>query len=452
MLDPDQSTDYDELSERELEILRLVATGASNKEIAHKLTISTNTVKVHLRNIFAKVGAASRTEAALFALRTGLVESGAEGAVIEDSKLDDSMNGKDKAEVAAGSEHASPLGNYQVWMVAGIFIIVILVALFIFIALRQPPQNNENRELLPAHEIHWQEIPALPEARAGLALVSYEKNIYAVGGETVQGVTGSLEGYNLENGGWTQLSPKPVPVSEVNAAVIGGLIYVPGGRLASGDRTDILEIYDPHQDQWEQRASLPAPVSAYSLVAFEGRLYLFGGWDGERYTDQVLRYDPGQDDWTELSQMPTPRAFAGAAVIGSRIYVLGGRNETGHLSANEIFSPSVGEVPESAWQEGPALPSRRSGVGITSTAGIIYIIGGERESVTTSAGLPSLQYLPEKEEWQLIQAPFSGEWTDMGLTNNGSHLFAVGGRVGDDLLETGFTYQAIYTLAIPLVR
>src|SRR5713101_3272704 len=61
-----------ELSDREREILRLVATGASNKDIARQLTISPNTVKVHLRNIFAKIGSASRTEATLYAIRAGL--------------------------------------------------------------------------------------------------------------------------------------------------------------------------------------------------------------------------------------------------------------------------------------------------------------------------------------------------------------------------------------------
>ena len=62
------------LSEREREIIHLVATGATNRMIAQELTISPNTVKVHLRNIFTKLEISSRTEATVIAIREGWVD------------------------------------------------------------------------------------------------------------------------------------------------------------------------------------------------------------------------------------------------------------------------------------------------------------------------------------------------------------------------------------------
>jgi DNA-binding NarL/FixJ family response regulator len=59
------------LSEREAEVLRLLAAGKSNQHIADELFISLNTVSHHLRNIFAKTGANNRTEAASFAHQHG---------------------------------------------------------------------------------------------------------------------------------------------------------------------------------------------------------------------------------------------------------------------------------------------------------------------------------------------------------------------------------------------
>jgi two-component system NarL family response regulator len=62
------------LTERELEVLRLVARGMANKEIAHQLFISENTVKNHVRNILEKLQLHSRMEAAMYAVRENLLD------------------------------------------------------------------------------------------------------------------------------------------------------------------------------------------------------------------------------------------------------------------------------------------------------------------------------------------------------------------------------------------
>lgn len=61
------------LSERETEVLRLIARGKANKEIAAELTIGEKTVKTHVSSILNKLGVQSRTQAAIYAAQSGLV-------------------------------------------------------------------------------------------------------------------------------------------------------------------------------------------------------------------------------------------------------------------------------------------------------------------------------------------------------------------------------------------
>ena len=71
---PDKAPVYpDRLTQREVEVLRLVAAGRSNPEIAQELFISINTVVRHLSNIFSKTGTTDRVEAATYANSRGLV-------------------------------------------------------------------------------------------------------------------------------------------------------------------------------------------------------------------------------------------------------------------------------------------------------------------------------------------------------------------------------------------
>ena len=69
---PQKPLTPDPLTARELDILRLIAQGQSNKEIAEKLVIADETVHAHVSNILSKLHLASRTQAALYALKTGI--------------------------------------------------------------------------------------------------------------------------------------------------------------------------------------------------------------------------------------------------------------------------------------------------------------------------------------------------------------------------------------------
>jgi len=70
---PEPVENFDGLTERELDILRLVGKGLSNKQIGKELYISDRTVQAHLSNIFSKLSAGSRTEAVMYAVRKGWI-------------------------------------------------------------------------------------------------------------------------------------------------------------------------------------------------------------------------------------------------------------------------------------------------------------------------------------------------------------------------------------------
>jgi DNA-binding NarL/FixJ family response regulator len=67
-------TGEDELSDREISVLKLVSEGQANKEVAHALSITEDTVKGHLKSIFNKLNVRDRTEAVTLAVRRGIID------------------------------------------------------------------------------------------------------------------------------------------------------------------------------------------------------------------------------------------------------------------------------------------------------------------------------------------------------------------------------------------
>lgn len=435
-----------DLSEREREILRLVATGASNKEIAQQLVISPNTVKVHLRNIFAKIGVMSRTEATLYAIREGLVPHPAgsmTGAVGQ-------PNGE--------TDHIEPpmgftaiwgrLGRFR-WLAAAAFALIILTAggLIGLMLVREGgtsaglPANANAPTLAP----RWQPRAPLPEARSGLAAAVYESRIYAIAGETAQGVSGAVTVYNPEKNTWSGAANKPTPVSEVEAALIGEKIYVPGGRLASGQPTNKVEIYDPRRNEWEDGAPLPAPRSAYALATFEGRLYLFGGWDGTKVVDTVYEFDPESREWRKRTPLPSARMYAGAVEAAGKILVVGGADGKRSLADVWAYYPGRDASGDQPWEQRASLPEARYAMGIASLADIVYLVGGQGSTAP-------LEYPATADQWVEFEAPKESPGWDLALAGVGNFIYAIGGKDGAGVRGTVEGYQAMYTIAIPGIQ
>lgn len=69
-----EKIEEEKLTRREIEVLKLLAEGLFNKEIAYKLSISEKTVKNHVSNIFKKIGVFDRTQAAVYAIKNNIVE------------------------------------------------------------------------------------------------------------------------------------------------------------------------------------------------------------------------------------------------------------------------------------------------------------------------------------------------------------------------------------------
>lgn len=430
-----------ELSEREREILRLVATGASNKEIALRLNISPNTVKVHLRNIFEKLGVDSRTAATYYALQNGLVDTLA--APIEGITQ------------SRGIQKKSP-EKFNIWIAAILiplmFLIVLLYELRPVMPVRSdvPTGNDILYQATAGSLLRWQEGARLPEPRSAFAISAYEGALYLFGGEIPGGITFSGLRYRTNEARWDELRPRPVAARGVQAALLGEKIYVPGGVGEDGQPLSRLDIYDPRGDVWEEGAALPIPLGDYALAAFEGRLYLFGGWDGTSVQASILIYDPLQNSWSWGSPMPKGRRNAAVAGWMGKLLVVGGFDGEQALSDVLVYFPQRDRSGDSPWQEAAVLPQGRFGMGAVSLTDTLYLFGG-RTGEDEEDILPPLEYLPQQEGWAELERPPNEVGVYPGVIALGRRVHVLGGE-SKGLSDRHQVYQALYTQLVPFIE
>lgn len=428
------------LSERELEILKLVATGASNKEIAAQLVISPNTVKVHLRNIFAKIDVVSRTEATLYAIRIGVIKPDAadQGNFVEYP-----------AENAAVESLPGP--EPRQWrrpVIIGALIVIIGIVVFLSI---RPALFPETPAAVPVTipESRWIEFPEMPETNSGMAGTAYEGIVYLIGGQNNGTVSNMVMAYDANNDRWMNKAAKPTAVMAAGAAVLGEKIYVPGGLTDQNTATDVLEIYNPRTDQWEQGPSMPATLGGYALASYEGKLFIFGGWDGTNYSSKVYTYDPAQATWAERSEMKIPRAFCSAAVLGSKIFLVGGKNERGTLGDTQVYYPDRLDQGETAWEKRSNIPEKRAGGSMVSLAGGLYLAGGVDSAGKDS--LPLIKYDEINDAWDKLEAPLAPLGDQLSVLAVDTRIHVFGGQVEGQNQTLHTAYQAIYTVLIPAI-
>ena len=437
------ATAQEELSEREREILRLVATGASNKEIAAELRISANTVKVHLRNVFAKMAVRSRTEATMAAIELGLIR--APGARVQG----------DAASTPAGTVAGE--AAHVFWWQKLTLVVVATIALALAAWPRGVRLTSPEVMVDPLSDIaatatgleqqqvgRWREAAQMPTGRARFASAMVGRQVVVIGGDSAEGVTSAVEIYDTEANTWRLGASKPVAVSNVSAVVVEGLVYVPGGYTAGGSVTGAMEVYDVQHDEWLTGPPLPHPLCAYAMASDGLRLYVFGGWDGHAYVDSAYSLEPGASEWSSLQAMPRARGHAGVAVLRGEAYGRGGYD--GRQVRRDVDGLTLDAADSRQWREGPPLLEARAGLGAAAIGDAIYVVGGGwagtlsfSEKLTSDGG-----------GWQTWETPLLGPWRNMGVVADQTTVYAMGGwREG--ILANVYRYQAVYRFMLPVV-
>ncbi len=459
------------LTERELEVVRLVATGLTNKEVAGKLFLSPSTVKVHLNNIFTKLDLHTRTELSMHAVRNGwLVPIPVPGVSQQTSAIrpvqglteplqidsdvqlpvgllqqEREMVVQPALRVAPNPQPLPPLSSFR----KGSMIVVALLTLLASLSQLAAPHNpgdtatpdgtsiNENignEALLPGEASRWFQRADLPVPRARSSAASVAGKIYLIAGETNQTATADVQEYDRTSNTWTTLDQlKPTAVWNAAASTISGRIFVTGGNLSNGVATDKLEVFTPADRTWQMLAPMPKALSGHAMTAAGNKLYVFGGRTATGLSADTYIYDLATNSWRRGPPLPTPRSLAGSAALDNKLYLVGGFDDGREVNTCEYLDLGIGE-----WKSCAPLLVPRGSIALIATGNTLFAIGGGRSGFVAS----NERYNPNTNRWVTFETPFVGDWHSMASATLGSEAYAIGGYSNGRRLSFAYVYEA----------
>lgn len=460
---PAGETPENPLSEREMEVARLLVTGATNGEIARVLVISPHTVKVHLRNVFDKLQVSSRTEASMLLVQRGwVVVPGVE------------ITGADGSGVAIVEEDEplipEPLANLEAqprpWQIGFVLVglAVALVALILPTWITTPKSpvgllTDSGQTLIGVPMLNnlpyrWEIQPPLSQPRSRMAAVEDGGQIYVIGGEGADGTTLDLvEIYNLEQGQWRQGAPLPAPRANLAMTISGDDLIVAGGSHVDNETPtgmalyDDMARYDRSADRWMEGGKLPMPLAGTALVAHGDSLYLLGGWNGEAMQDAVWRLpldrfeDATAADWKIVSHLSEPVGWFGAVLVNDLIYVGGGYDGQRELADFASYNLTTGE-----WKPLTPLTTPRGGNSLVYDGITVLALGGGWASTIQNHE----RYDILTDQWTPIASPISGEWRHFGAAANEGSVYILGGWSGA-YMDMHVQFQSTFRALLPVV-
>ncbi|KAA3665279.1 MAG: hypothetical protein DWQ04_01445 [Chloroflexi bacterium] len=447
------------LSGREIDVLNCMVKGASNKEIALELSISPNTVKVHLRNIYTKLGAQSRTEATRIAFENGLASVPRQPAEPETAvESEDDIEEAGETAVSPTSPTTTPIDaptsnstspapkqriNWQI-IALGLFLFLSILVIGI-ISLNLSNNNTSPTATIPPTPYtetdlgnNWSESAPLSTPTTNMATIAIGLQVYLIGGETESGVINAVQIYDTVTRLWSAGENKPTAVSDTTAAALFGEIYIPGGRLDKGTVTNVVEVFSPANNAWRTVASLPKPTAGGLLISDGSFLYLFGGTDGTNTFNTAYQYDFESNSWNDIPEMSQSRAYATGGEINGLLYIVGGEGKGGALSTCEQFNPA-----EETWAACPDMQQARSHAGGTTLVNKLYVLGGT--AVSDSQTIISELYNPETNEWEKLSTPLAdnSHWTSPGITRVETKIYAIGGQLNGEISQRNLIYAPL---------